>query len=145
MYERALIAIDASADSPDQALSRTAEFAKMSGATVWLLHVARTHVLSAEVTTESSLLDDDEDIDERERQVVQDAVNYLAAQGIQVHGELVSATEHDAADAILERAMEHRVDIIVLGYRHYRGSTVAEQIVRRRPRCSILLARPPVD
>jgi hypothetical protein len=35
------------------------------------------------------------------------------------------------------------VDIIVVGYQHHRGSVVAEHVIRRRPHCSILLARPP--
>jgi hypothetical protein len=35
------------------------------------------------------------------------------------------------------------VDIIVLGYQHHRGSIVAEHVIRQRPHCSILLARPP--
>ena len=33
-----------------------------------------------------------------------------------MHGKLVEATEHDAADAIVDRAKELEVDIIVLGY-----------------------------
>jgi nucleotide-binding universal stress UspA family protein len=44
---------------------------------------------------------------------------------------------------ILQRAKELDVDIIVLGYQHYRASSVAEQVIRGRPNCSILLARPP--
>ena len=34
MYDRILVAIDASPDSPDDALNRTAQFAKMSGGTL---------------------------------------------------------------------------------------------------------------
>jgi nucleotide-binding universal stress UspA family protein len=56
---------------------------------------------------------------------------------------MIEATEHDAADAIVQRANELDVDIIVLGYQHYRGSGVAEHVIRARPHCSILLARPP--
>jgi nucleotide-binding universal stress UspA family protein len=56
---------------------------------------------------------------------------------------MIEATEHDAADAILQRAKELDVDIIVLGYQHCRGSGVAEHVIRARPHCSILLARPP--
>jgi nucleotide-binding universal stress UspA family protein len=60
-----------------------------------------------------------------------------------VHGELVEATEHDAAEAIVQRANELDADIIVLGYQHHRGSTVAEHVIRQHPRCSVLLAKPP--
>ena len=45
MYNRMLVAIDASPDSPDNSLNRTIQFAKMSGATVYLLHVARGHII----------------------------------------------------------------------------------------------------
>ena len=67
----------------------------------------------------------------------------LASAGIEVHGELVEATEHDAADVIVQCARDLDVDIIVLGYQHHRGSVVAEHVIRQRPHCSILLARPP--
>jgi len=73
---------------------------------------------------------------------VQDAVDHLAAAGVTVHGELVNATEHDIADIILQRANELSVDIIVIGPQHHRGSGVAEQVIRRHPTCSVLLARP---
>lgn len=35
------------------------------------------------------------------------------------------------------------MDLIVLGYQHYRASGVAEHVIRALPHCSILLARPP--
>ena len=74
---------------------------------------------------------------------MQDAVAQLAAAGIDVHGEMIEATEHDVADVIVRRAKELDVDIIVLGYQHHRSSVVAEHVIRQRPHCSILLARPP--
>ena len=145
MYDRILVAIDASPDSPDDSLNRTIQFAKMSGGTVHLLHVARGHIVARDITAGAGLgitsVEDDADV--RERQVVQNAVDQLAAAGIEVHGELIEATRHDAADVILQRAKELDVDIIVLGYQHYRASSVAEQVIRGRPNCSILLARPP--
>ena len=145
MYDRILVAIDASPDSPDDSLNRTAQFAKMTGGTVYLLHVARGHIVARDITAGAGLgitsVEDDADV--RERQVVQNAVDQLAAAGIEVHGEMIEATEHDAADIIVQRAKELDVDIIVLGYQHYRASSVAEQVIRGRPNCSILLARPP--
>jgi len=145
VYDRILVAIDASPDSPDDSLNRTAQFAKMTGGTVHLLHVARGHIVPRDITAGARLgitsVEDDADV--RERQVVQNAVDQLAAAGIEVHGELIEATEHEAAEAILQRATELQVDLIVLGYQHYRASGVAEHVIRARPHCSILLARPP--
>jgi len=145
MYDRMLVAIDASPDSPDNSLHRTVQFARMAGCSVHLLHVARGHIIPGDISAGSGLgvRVATDDVDVRERQVVQDAVNTLAAAGVEVHGELIEATEHDAADAIVQRANELNVDLIVLGYQHYRASSVAEHVIRARPHCSILLARPP--
>jgi nucleotide-binding universal stress UspA family protein len=145
MYDRILVAIDASPDSPDNSLQRTAQFAKMTGGTVHLLHVARGHIIPADISAGAGMgvwtAEDDAEV--RERQVVQDAVDQLAAAGVPVHGEMVTATEHDVADIILQRAKELDVDIVVLGYQHHRGSVVAEHLIRQHPPYSILLARPP--
>jgi nucleotide-binding universal stress UspA family protein len=145
MYQRMLLAIDASPDSPDNSLNRSVQFARMAGCSVHLLHVARGHIIPGDISAGSRLgvRVAEDDVDVRERQVVQNAVDTLAAAGIEVHGELIEATEHDAADAIVARARELDVDIIVLGYQHYRASGVAEHVIRARPHCSILLARPP--
>ena len=145
MYNRMLVAIDASPDSPDDSLHRTTQFAKMAGASVHLLHVARGHIIPTDISAGAGLgvRSPEDDVDQRERKVVQDAVDQLAAAGIDVHGEMVEATEHDVAEVIVQRAKELDVDIIVLGYQHHRGSVVAEHVIRRRPHCSILLAKPP--
>jgi nucleotide-binding universal stress UspA family protein len=145
MYDRILVAIDASPGSPDDSLNRTTQFAKMTGGRVHLLHVARGHIIPTDISAGSGfgIRSAEDDVDVRERQIVQDAVDQLAAAGIDVHGEMIEATEHDAADVIVQRAKELDVDIIVLGYNHHRGSTVAEHVIRQQPHCSILLARPP--
>jgi nucleotide-binding universal stress UspA family protein len=145
MYDRMLVAIDASPDSPDDSLNRTLQFAKMTGGAVHLLHVARGHIIPTDISAGSGLgvRSVEDDVDVRERQVVQQAVDMLAAAGVEVHGEMIEATEHDAADVIVQRAEELQVDIIVLGYRHHRGSVVAQHVISAQPHCSILLARPP--
>ena len=130
MYDRILAAIDASPDSPDDSLNRTAKFAQMTGGTVYLLPVARGQNIPSEISVASDIgVPTAEDIDVRERKVVQDAVDQLAGAGIEVHGEVVEATEHDAADVIVQRARDLDVDIIVLGYQHHRGSVVAEHVI----------------
>jgi AAHS family benzoate transporter-like MFS transporter len=75
----------------------------------------------------------------------------LLTLGIDAHGEMVSATEHDIAGVILQRAKELEADLLVLGHQHHRGAgiasraTVAEQVIRQHPPYSILLARPPAQ
>jgi nucleotide-binding universal stress UspA family protein len=145
VYNRMLVAIDASPDSPDNSLNRTIQFAKMSGATVYLLHVARGHLITRDISAGArlGLSSVEDDVDLRERAVVQQAVDQLAVAGVEVHGEMIEATEHDVADVVIQRAKELDVDLIVLGFQYYRGSTVAESVIHQQPHCSILLARPP--
>lgn len=145
MYDRMLIAIDASLDNPDNSVRRAIQFAKMSNCSVHLLHVARGHVVAGDINAGAGLgvLPGEDDVDVEERSIVQRAVDEIAKAGVPVHGELVNATEHDVADVIVQRAQELQVDIIVLGYQYYRGSIVADHVIKQQPHCSILLARPP--
>ena len=73
MYERMLVAIDASPDSPDDSLNRTIRFARMAGARVYLLHVARGHIIPTDITAGVGfgVRSAEDDVDVRERQVVQ--------------------------------------------------------------------------
>jgi nucleotide-binding universal stress UspA family protein len=151
MYHRILVAVDTTPSENNPALQRTEQFARMAGATVYLLHVTRGHIVPWDITGGSShaVVSAEDDAESRDRQVVQQAVDHLAAAGIEAHGELVSATEHDVAEVILQRAKEHDVDLVVLGHEHHRGAghgfrtSVAEQVIHQHPPYSILLARPP--
>jgi nucleotide-binding universal stress UspA family protein/predicted nucleic acid-binding Zn ribbon protein len=84
-----------------------------------------------------------------DREEVQRLIDGLAAAGIDAHGEMLSAAEHDIAEVILQRARDRNVDLIVLGHQHHRGagnlfqSDVTERVIRQHPPCSILLTRPP--
>lgn len=152
MYKRILVAIDATpTDENKSALKRTEQIGLLTGGTVYVLHVARSHIVPGDITGGSGLgvrsaADDVEVVD---RKAVQELVDRLTAAGIEAHGEIVSATDHDAADVILQRAKELDVELLVLGHQHHRGtggvfrSSVAEQIIRQHPPISILLARPP--
>src|SRR4029078_81117 len=108
MYQRMLISIDAAPDSPDNSLSRTVQFATMAGCSVHLLHVARGHIIPGDISARSRLgvRAAEDDVDVRERQVVQDAVDTLAAAGIDVHGELIAATPHARAHGVTPRRQE---------------------------------------
>lgn len=152
MYKRILVAIDATpTDENRSALKRTEQIGLLTGGTVYVLHVARSHIVPGDITAGSGLgvrsaADDVEVVD---RKAVQELVDRLAAAGIDAHGEMVSATDHDVADVILQRARELDVELLVLGHQHHRGtggvfrSSVAEQIIHQHPPISILLARPP--
>ena len=81
-----------------------------------MLHVARAHIVPGDIIGGSGLgvLSAEDDVEAVDRQAVQQLVDSLAAAGVEAHGEIVSATEHDIADVILQRAKELDVDLIVL-------------------------------
>jgi nucleotide-binding universal stress UspA family protein len=152
MYKRILIAIDATPTEENKsALKRTEQIGLLTGGTVYVLHVARSHIVAGDITGGAGLgvRSAADDVEVTDRQVVQTFVDHLCAAGIDAHGEILSATEHDLASVILQRAKELDVDLLVLGHQHHRGtgnvfrSSVAEQVIHQHPPISILLARPP--
>jgi nucleotide-binding universal stress UspA family protein len=152
MYQRILVAIDATpTDENRMALQRTEQIGRLTGATVYVLHVARAHIVPGDITGGAGLgvRAADDDVESADRRAVQQLIDNLAAAGVTAHGEMIGATEHDIAGAILQRAKEYDVDLLVLGHQHHRGAgnlfraSVAEQVIRQHPPYSILLARPP--
>jgi nucleotide-binding universal stress UspA family protein len=147
MYERILVAIDARpAEENKSAIKRTEQIGKLTGATVYVLHVARGHIVPEDITGGSGLgvwsaEDDAETVD---RKAVQQLIDQLDAAGVDAHGEIVSATEHDLPDVILQRAEELEVDLLVLGHQHHRDSRTAERVIHQHPPYSVLLACPPL-
>jgi nucleotide-binding universal stress UspA family protein len=85
----------------------------------------------------------EDDVEAIDRRLVQQLVDKLSAAGVDAHGEIISATEHDLPDVILQRAEELDVDLLVLGHQHHRGSRTAERVIHQHPPYSVLLARPP--
>jgi len=152
MYQRILVAIDATPTEENRsALNRTEQVGRLTGATVYVLHVARAHIVPGDIIGGAAfgVLSAQDDVEAVDRQLVQQFIDRLTAAGIKAHGEIVSATEHDIAEVILQRAKELDVDLLVLGHQHHRGagnlfqSSVAERVIRQHPQYSILLARPP--
>jgi nucleotide-binding universal stress UspA family protein len=152
MYQRILVAIDPTpSDENRSALQRTEQIGRMTGATVYVLHVARAHIVPGDITGGAGLgvRSAGDDVESVDRRAVQQLIDSLAAAGVKAHGEMIGVTEHDIAGAILQRAKELDIDLLVLGHQHHRGAgnqfraSVAEQVIRQHPPYSILLARPP--
>jgi nucleotide-binding universal stress UspA family protein len=152
MYERILVAIDATPTEENRsAQTRAEQIGRLTGATVYVVHVALGHIIPGDIIGGAGLgvRSVDEDVEGADRQAVQALVDRLSAAGVDAHGEIVSATQHDVASAILQRASELDVDLLVLGHQHHRGagnafrSSVADWIINHHPPFSILLARPP--
>jgi nucleotide-binding universal stress UspA family protein len=152
MYDRILVAIDASPTEENRsAQARAEQIGRMTGATVYILHVAKSHIVPGDITGGAGLgvRSADDDAEDADRNAVQALVDQLCEAGVEAHGEIVSATTHDVASVILQRAKELNVDLLVLGHQHHRGasnvfrSSVADWIIHHHPPFSILLARPP--
>jgi nucleotide-binding universal stress UspA family protein len=146
MYDRILVAIDPNPTRENaSAIRRTEQIGKLTGATVYVLHVARGHIIPEDISAGSGLgvWSAEDDPESTDRRTLQQLVDSLSAAGIDAHGEMASATEHDTADLILQRAKDLDVDLLVLGHQHHRGSRTAERVIHQRPPYSVLLARAP--
>jgi nucleotide-binding universal stress UspA family protein len=148
MYRRILVAIDATPTEENRsALERTEQVGRLTGGEVYVLHMARSHIVPGDITAGAApgATPSGEDAEEADRAVMQDLIDRLADAGVDAHGEMVSATEHDVAGVILQRARELDVDLLVLGHQHHRGAgnvfraSVADRIIHQHPRK--LLAR----
>lgn len=152
LYKGILVALDASrADQHGYTLQRIKRLGQMSKGSVHVLYIQPGHIVPGSIMSGASLgvrsaQDDAEPID---TSIVQAVVNDLCAAGVDARGEVVSATEHDTAQVIVQRAEALKVDLLVLEHEYHVGAgqgfatSVAEQVIRQHPTLSILLAKPP--
>ena len=121
MYKRILLAIDTTPTEENiSALKRAEQIGLLTGGTLYVLHVARSHIVSGDITGGAGLgvRSAEDDVEVADRNAVQSFVDQLSALGIEAHGEIVSATEHDIASVILQRARDLDADLLVLGHQH---------------------------
>jgi nucleotide-binding universal stress UspA family protein len=154
MYDCIRVAIDASvAEENKSAQARAVQIGQMTGAPVYIPRIAKSHILPGDITSGAGLggCSSDDDVEDADRSAVQALVDRLSEAGVEAHGEIVSATAHDLASVILQRAQELDVDLLVLGHQHHRGAgnvfraSVADWIIHHHPPFSILLARSPLQ
>ena len=118
-YDRILVAVDTTPDERNPVLQRTEQFAKMAGSTgtfcMWRRATSSRWTSSAHPPSQSCPLR----AMPRTRlgRSFRTRSTAWRAAGIESHGEIVSATEHDVAvaEVILQRAKELDVDLIMLG------------------------------
>jgi nucleotide-binding universal stress UspA family protein len=146
MYARILAAIDLTPNE-SAVLHHAMQLARLAGSAVHLLHVAPMHFMPGDVFVGKGLgvVSADDDIDPRDREMINDAVAELAAAGVAATAEVLYATEHDIADVIVDRAKELDASLIVLGETLHRGATklfraaIADEVIHRHPTCPVLL------
>jgi nucleotide-binding universal stress UspA family protein len=126
-FARILAAIDFS-DQQERVLAATSEVARLSGASVRLLHV---HADSAAFDT-----DIDEEAPGAAGQVVEAALDRLRRDGVAVDGAVGHAADADIDDLVLLTARDFDADLIVLGANHRKGlrallePSVADEVAR---------------
>jgi nucleotide-binding universal stress UspA family protein len=110
MYDKILVAIDHSEIS-DRVLTAASDLAMLSRGEVWVLHLRER-----EVAVKTGMTLTDESMDQASASVAA-AVGKLAAAGVKAHGELGTTLYGYAARSIVDDAIEHDVDVIVMGSR----------------------------
>ena len=110
MYDKILVAVDHS-EASDRALLAARDLALLSKGEVWILHLREK-----EVVTKGSVVMTDET--EREAtSMIEAAVDKLTAAGVKAHGHVGTTIFGYAARSIVDDAIEHAVDVIVMGSR----------------------------
>jgi nucleotide-binding universal stress UspA family protein len=139
MYQRLLVALDRTATSR-LALEHAAALARLSGATVVLLHVLESfrHVSgfeSPKVYAEEVL----PRMRAAGRELLDEAAAPLREQGIEVETVLLEGSDERVAELIARRAEEAGVDLVILGTHGRRGvnrlllGSDAEHVARIAP------------
>ena len=110
MYDKILVAVDHSEIS-DRAVLAARDLAVLSKGEVWVLHLREREVAvktGAAMTAES---EDDANV------AVSSAVEVLTQAGVKAHGGIRTTLFGYAAREIVDDAIEHDADVIVLGSR----------------------------
>jgi hypothetical protein len=87
----------------------------------------------------------DAEITQEHVDAVQEYVDLLAAEGIAVHGRIITAVDYDRGDAIVDLAQQLGVDLTILNFElggARAKAKITQQIVARNPRMAVLVARP---
>jgi nucleotide-binding universal stress UspA family protein len=119
MYCRILVPVDGSATSR-QGLVEAIKLARLSGATIKLVHVVNELVDSSCAPAQyyETVVMDLRVTGER---MLDDASNYTRAQGVSVVSEMIETTACRAAGIIVEAAMRWDADLIAMGTHGRRG------------------------
>ncbi len=110
MYDKILVAVDHSEIS-DRAVLAARDLALLSKGEVWVLHLRER-----EIATRTAVVVADETETEA-KATVQAIVDKLAAAGVNAHGEVRNTLFGYAGREIVDDAIEHGVDVIVMGSR----------------------------
>ena len=140
MYKNILAAVDGTVYGA-AVLDAVASLAKLTGATVHVIHIRPLQVLGGSFAP-STVVSAEEDADGQ--RVVDEAVARLHGEGITAEGEVDDVLREDLAAMLVERARALGSDLIAVGPGHYSGitgllhSSVSRGVARTAP-VSVLL------
>jgi nucleotide-binding universal stress UspA family protein len=110
MYDKILVAVDHSEIS-DRAVLAARDLALLSKGEVWVLHLRER-----EIATRTAVVVADESLDEAKASTGA-TVDKLTAASVKAHGEVRNTLFGYAAREIVDDAIQHGVDVIVMGSR----------------------------
>jgi nucleotide-binding universal stress UspA family protein len=141
MYKNILAAVDGTAHG-DGVLGTVASLAKLTGASVHVIHVRPSRVITDGVSGGVYTAEEPAE----GRQVVEDALARLRAEGVTAEGEVDEGLREDLAAILVERAADLGSDLIAVGPGHYSGissllhNSVSRGVAKSAP-VSVLLVR----
>ena len=142
MYKKIIAAVDGS-EHGDAVLDTVASLAKLSGASVHVIHIRPDQVISGGLA--SGVVVSTEEPNEG-REVVAAALTRLRAEGISAEGEVDEGLQEEVAAILVERAAALGSDLIAVGPGHYHGisgllhASVSHGVAKTAP-VSVLLVR----
>ena len=110
MYDKILVAVDYSEIS-DRAVLAARDLALLSKGEVWVLHLRER-----ELATRTTVVVADETMDQAQASVAA-IVDKLTAAGVKAHGEVRNTMFGYAGREIVDDAIQHGADVIVMGSR----------------------------
>lgn len=145
LYDTALVTVDQKGNKLTQ--DRIREFCQLNCKKVYICYIAPEHIIAGEVGNSLAVGKHGGDalVTREHVDAVQEYVDLLAADGVDVHGRIITAAEYDRGDAIVDLAQQLDVDLTILNFEvggARAKAKITQQIVARNPRMAVLVARP---
>jgi hypothetical protein len=145
LYDKTLVTIDEMGNKLTR--DRIREFCMLNCNEVYICYIAPEHIIGGEVGHSLAVGEHggDAEVTQAHINAVQEYVDLLAAEGMTVHGQIVTAAEYNRGDAIVSLAQELGVDLTILNFEIGGArvkAKVTQQILARNPRMAVLVARP---
>jgi AAHS family benzoate transporter-like MFS transporter len=145
LYDKALVTVDEMGNKLTR--DRIRQFCLLNCKEVFLCYLAPEHIIAGEVGGSLALGEHggDAEVTQEHVNTLQEYVDLLAAEGVTVHGQIITAAEYNRGDAIVSLAQQLGVDLTILNFEKGGArakAKVTQQIVARNPNMAVLVARP---